>query len=425
MTELISQLINLIPSFIAGFMLFLIISNFLSLRKDHIVLKCLALLPFNFLGAAMIYSGELTGTLFSLAGFFIIIFLFFKGTFISRISTVLIFYPLTVAISFLTEDIGFLIWCHLLNSTESANLQQLVASGCMLLKILFWYLILRFTKSWIADVSRTLNLRMWLLIDIICFAPFISIITVIYNSDIDTSYIAYPAAIACIITSLGCLYVCHYIFKTLKADMEINALKYQASYYQELEYNQQHIRKLRHDMKNHLNIIHTYLNNEASDDAADYLAQLSDRFTENTRTFCENTIINAVLNAKYSLAAKHRIQCRFQASLPKSMHIDDVSLCSLLSNTLDNAIEACTKIPDASDRHITMKAHFANGHFSYEITNTKQNEIKKKNGRFQTDKDDLRAHGLGLTNVYDIAAKYQGTLDIAYDESNFTLTAFI
>lgn len=70
-----------------------------------------------------------------------------------------------------------------------------------------------------------------------------------------TSYQTYPACIACIITSLGICRLGALLSKNLRAQMEIQALKYQQVYYEELENNQEQIRKLRHDMKNHLNVL--------------------------------------------------------------------------------------------------------------------------------------------------------------------------
>ncbi len=136
--------------------------------------------------------------------------------------------------------------------------------------------------------------------------------------------------------------------------------------------------------------------------------------------------LSAVLNAKYNLALEHDIDCFFHIDLDKLTGIDPISLCCLFSNTLDNAIEACIKIPDPGKRHLSVKARVAeNGYFSYEITNAKVNRVSEQNGRFQSDKDEMSAHGLGLSNVREMVEKYSGTLDISYTEDTFTVTVLI
>ena len=90
--------------------------------------------------------------------------------------------------------------------------------------------------------------------------------------------------------------------------MEIQALKYQQVYYEELENNQEQIRKLRHDMKNHLNVLSLLLKEQKDEDAREYLKSLSGEFSANLRLFCKNPTLNAVLNAKYLLADVYKRQ---------------------------------------------------------------------------------------------------------------------
>lgn len=143
---------------------------------------------------------------------------------------------------------------------------------------------------------------MWLVLDIVSLTSFIGIINVIHHT------------------------------KTVQANMALESLRYQQSYYKELEQNQQNIRRLRHDMKNHLNIIGTFLKNNEIDNAMQYFKDLNQEF-----------------------ASDSNIQCDFQIDLAKSPPIEDVDLCSILGNTLDNAIEALQKVPKISNRTLSLK----------------------------------------------------------------------
>ena len=112
--------------------------------------------------------------------------------------------------------------------------------------------------------------------------------------------------------------------------------------------------------------------------------------------------------------------------IDKMLSIDDVSLCTIFSNTLDNAIEACKKIDDPAKRKLELRCRYTeNGYFSFELTNSKVNEIHKKKGRFLSDKEDQNAHGIGIASVKEIVDNYEGTLDISYDKEWFKVVILI
>lgn len=178
-------------------------------------------------------------------------------------------------------------------------------------------------------------------------------------------------------------------------------------------------------MKNHLSVIYSFIQNRDFEGAAKYFRELSGELTVNNRIFCKNSIVNAVLNSKYSAALDKKIDCFFNISIDGLLGIDDVSLCSLFSNTLDNAIEACEKIQDISKRQISLKARYDKGFLSYEISNSKANPVTVKKDRFVTEKKDKSSHGFGVQNVRDVVDKYAGNLDIAYTDDRFTVTVLI
>lgn len=425
MPELVLNLLLYFLYAVTAVIFFRVISCFLTLRNNHIIVKGIVMTAYLVIANTIIYSAELTGTVFTLIGLAAVIFLFYKDRFIVRLSTIIILYPLMVAISFLTEDLGFVIWYYIFKTNISAFGETLISLGVLILRILFWYFVSRFIRSWISEISRSLNLRMWVLIDVISLASFIGIISIIYHVEMLGGYAAYPAAVSCILTCLGSCYLCSYISRTIRADMEIKTLRYQESYYQELEQNQQNLRKLRHDMRNHLNIIHTFLKEQDIGEADSYLSRLTDESDSSVFMYCENNIVNAVLNTKLNTAADLGIKPDIQVEIPKEIPVDDISLCSLIANTLDNAIEACCKIKDTEKRSLSVKARYKNGFFSYEISNTKQNDIHSKKGQILTDKKDRTVHGIGLKNIREIVERYDGTIDISYDENTFTVTAII
>lgn len=73
-------------------------------------------------------------------------------------------------------------------------------------------------------------------------------------------------------------------------------------------------------------------------------------------------------------------------------------------------------------RWIRLNARSHNGHFSYEISNSKCNDIIFEKKKIRTDKQDAELHGLGLKNIKEIVEKYNGHIDISYSDVDFTIT---
>ena len=103
-------------------------------------------------------------------------------------------------------------------------------------------------------MKRLFNDKIWMLLDIICLASLVNITTCIYFTPKDT-YKMWPAAFACFATNLGCVALAKYFVISIQQNLERKNLKLQKSYYKELEQNQAEIRKIRHDMNNHLSVL--------------------------------------------------------------------------------------------------------------------------------------------------------------------------
>lgn len=370
----------------------------------------------------VIFPNDLFNVMLDLVWFLAMMLLAFHGSVWQKLAVVSVLYPLAVSQNFLIMDILGNLWMR----TGSTLLMEIFCTlADTFLPLFFWYLILRLFRRRLFQMEKLFDNRSWILLGAICLASMVNISTCICLSP-EQSYQVWPAAFACFVTNLGSLFLAEYFTISIQRNMERKNLMLQKSYYEELEQNQTQIRRLRHDMNNHLSVIRSLFHSGNLEEADRYLSGLETQIAVQNRVFCKNSIVNAVLNAKYNLALEHQIDCFFHIDLEKLTGIDSVSLCCLFANTLDNAIEASVKIPDPQNRRISVKARVTeNGYFTCEIVNAKQNGILERNGALQSDKEDSASHGLGLSNVREMVQKYNGTLDISYTEDTFTVTVFI
>lgn len=406
---------------VIGFLFYKLLFCFLDIR-NHIIFKICAYVACTMIAQTIIYAGDMTNITFNLIGFFLLVLFLFKGSMMQKAASVFLLFPIVVGLNFLEEDIGLNIYLSI--GEASVLLDDLLHFAFYCIRILIYLTIYFIYRKKIVDVRRSITTKMWGVISIICIAPFIAMITVIYFPP-ESTWMIYPVAIANIITSVGCINLTIYICDMLKLEKENLNLKIQGDYYNQLEESQLEIRKIRHDMNNHLGVIGNFIKNDEKENATAYFNSLSDEFEIKNRMFCKNGIVNAVINSKYNYALNQDINCFFNIDLDNLISIDDISLCSIFANTLDNAIEASLKIENIDKRQISVKARYTQNFFSYEIVNVKTNEIQQSDKQFVTSKANKKMHGIGLRNVEDAVDKYKGTIDITHTRDSFSVVILI
>ena len=107
--------------------------------------------------------------------------------------------------------------------------------------------------------------------------------------------------------------------------------------------------RLYHDMENHFSMIQSYLANGKVEDAWEYLDRISkDRAAYSVERFTGIEAIDYILSQKAELARQQNVEVSIHAEYPKNCKIDPVDLCTILTNLLDNAVEACVKLTETS-----------------------------------------------------------------------------
>lgn len=413
----ISGLLNQLFGIVGTYFLYQLTIQFVSVKKNRLF-KLIFLFVLFCSISSPIFPNDIYNVLIILLLFLGSNLLFLQGPFIHKLSLSLILFPFIIALNFLAEDIGLRIW---IAGGRGAGLDLLLHGMMHIVRGLVWLAMYQGFRYATPYSKTQITPKLWFILDLICLTPLIAMISFIIFTPSNTLMI-YPASFACILTSIGSLYMTGHVAKSFRYKLENQNLQLQKEYYQELEGNQKQLRKVHHDMNNHFGVMLNLIREGKSDEAEEYLANLTQQHSLSNRIFCKNTIINAVLNAKYQLMQDYQIDCSMQMDIDTMITIDDISLCALFGNTLDNAIEAAK---DAPKKEITLKARYYNGFFSYEIRNTKQNLIKKNGSRFFSTKNKPDEHGIGLQSIRSIVESYDGTLNIDYDEEQFSLVVLI
>lgn len=203
-------------------------------------------------------------------------------------------------------------------------------------------------------------------------------------------------------------------------------LNTQLSYYKQLSEYSLNIKEYKHELKNQLQTIYTLLDNKDFYNARKFADRLAASIDSSMPTpFCQNQVVEALLQNKYSMAKDSNIKMEIAVHLDSETGIDDLHLCSVFSNLIDNALEACSKITDPEILpYITVTCYEKAAFLIIKVTNSKQNKILlSRDKRILSTKQDTSKHGLGLKIVENIAKLYNGELRIRYSDHEFEAIA--
>lgn len=184
-------------------------------------------------------------------------------------------------------------------------------------------------------------------------------------------------------------------------------------------------RRLVHEYKNQLECIFTLCKTEQYLELQNYLSQLTRKVWKQLGYINTNhAIINAVLNAKYEEAIDKNIIFICKINDMSKIQLDYQDIVVLLSNLLNNAIEACQKCN--MNKIIKMKIVHENNNLILSVKNTYNGEIKYKNGfMISTKRNNSQKHGLGFQNIVYIIKKNNGDYVVDFTNEEFYISIII
>ena len=190
----------------------------------------------------------------------------------------------------------------------------------------------------------------------------------------------------------------------------------QKQHYEALSESNKEIRKIKHDMKNHLYCLQGLYESGNYEELGKYLHEMDESFQHIAVTnFVGHEIADAIISEKKHKAEEKNISLTAEGAL-YGVELAAIDVCTIFSNILDNAIEATEKLPE-DKRRIVLKV----GHNKNYLLISEYNPIEKvpdiSDNRIATTKTNSSNHGFGITNVKDAAAKYDGDVQLFVEDS--------
>ena len=213
-------------------------------------------------------------------------------------------------------------------------------------------------------------------------------------------------------------------FQMLKAEnkmlLELETLS--ENHIKDMELMMEKNRIQTHDMKHHLLILREYGQEKQWDSLMSYLNKLSDDILVQKKTvWTQAGILDTLLEQKKAKAEAKGIEVRIRAERIGKLPFSDLEICTLFSNLLDNAIEACEKIED-DRRWVAIQITRKSGMLYLTISNSIKERPSEQEGTLITNKQNHQLHGYGIKSVQRIVRKYEGDFSYQIRKSEFIVT---
>lgn len=196
-------------------------------------------------------------------------------------------------------------------------------------------------------------------------------------------------------------------------------LRLSKQHYETLLKNTQEIRSLRHDMQSHVNALSYFSKEKDWEKLQAYIEEVNEN-AQKVRPYTVNVnhgFINAILEDSLSKEPEIAFSC--DGKIPADIQIDDFDLCTIFSNLIRNAVEACNRLPEDAKKWIHLDLYMLQDNLYIRMENPVISEINVQKLEGSTSKEDKKNHGFGIYNLKNAVEKYQGEVSFDCEDQKF------
>ncbi len=210
------------------------------------------------------------------------------------------------------------------------------------------------------------------------------------------------------------------------------------------EENLRQMRAIRHDIKNRYSIMQSMIEEKRYDDLERYFEEVnSEAVLPLSQVNTGNPSMDAVLNLEISKAVAYGIKVETKLVIPPQLPFSDVDMDSLVTNVVDNAIEACRRLkegrePGASgeeenangsdaeeEGRISIEAQVVHEYFIFKVSNSMKRGDESEALSLETHKENKAMHGFGSKIIDRVVSKYDGQINRSARDGIFVVNIML
>lgn len=232
-------------------------------------------------------------------------------------------------------------------------------------------------------------------------------------------------AMFCTLSLYISTFLAFYLF--VRSQRQNQIIRYQEQAEQQMRFQLQHmdetilsqnkLRAMRHDMNSHLIALKSFFDARDFKGGSRYIENLDTQFQQAALSVTTgNNALDSVLSAKRSLAESKGIAFHTKIKIQENLPIAPEDCSIIFGNALDNALEACERLPADAEKSINLFLQQDATTIFCKITNTAPPNTEKT---FLTSKADKVNHGFGMKNIKEALEKYPSLYNFKQQENQF------
>lgn len=232
-------------------------------------------------------------------------------------------------------------------------------------------------------------------------------------------------AMFCTLSLYISTFLAFYLF--VRSQRQNQIIRYQEQAEQQMRFQLQHmdetilsqnkLRAMRHDMNSHLIALKSFFDARDFKGGSRYIENLDTQFQQAALSVTTgNNALDSVLSAKRSLAESKGIAFHTKIKIQENLPIAPEDCSIIFGNALDNALEACERLPADAEKSINLFLQQDATTIFCKITNTAPPNTEKT---FLTSKADEVNHGFGMKNIKEALEKYPSLYNFKQQENQF------
>ena len=242
--------------------------------------------------------------------------------------------------------------------------------------------------------------------------PFLSFILLAFYG-VQRNYILsifIPLVLSTLIIAVAYYLIAISIERTKRQHVLEKQLALQRDHYCNLNESITAAKATRHDLRHHLVTVLGFLERKDAVAAKEYLNRLCNTYDDcSIPSVCRNQTADALFCHYLTLAKQEDIAVTTNLDIPDDLGIEDIDLCVIIGNCLENAIEACRKQTIAESRFININVKINKEYLVVKIENSFTGLVQQQNEVYLSSKR-VADSGIGLGSIKTLAAKYNGPL---------------
>ncbi len=221
--------------------------------------------------------------------------------------------------------------------------------------------------------------------------------------------------------NISIFYILNLVIKSYRQIYEQDIIRIEKEYYKNqlelIKESDKKAAKIRHDYKNHMIAVKSYINDGKLSEADKYVDKVLDGLKTPSRIVSSgNYVIDSLFN--YKLANIGDSNYKLDIKIPEELFVSDYDANILFGNLLDNAINAITW---TKDKKLEISIRYKYEALYIKCCNSYSGDLKKIGGVFFTTNKDKTNHGYGIKNIEEIVNKYHGNIEYHTDDKNFSV----